>query len=366
MKANFKEKHIHNMVYKIGIIEGDGVGPEVISWGKSVLEAVSRLGDLQFEFVDAPVGGTTFLETGEVLPASSLQALGGCHAILKGPMGRPDIEAGVVERDGILALRQHFEQYVNLRPVKLFRGLEEASPLKNKLLEKGVDFLIVRENSEGLYSRMGGLTERAATDINLFSERGVRRILEFAFSQAQKRGKNLISVDKANVLSASLFWRRKFEAMSANHPEIKTSSQLVDSFCLLVLQDPSPKKWDVIVTDNMFGDIIADEAAAIVGSLGMSPSANLNPGGISMYEPVHGSAPDIAGKGIVNPLATILSCALMMRHSFERDDLAEKIEAAVQSALAEGWRTVDIFADEVVDKKATTEELGAAVLKHLN
>jgi len=350
------------MKYKIGVIEGDGVGPEVISWGVSVLEAASRLGGLEFEFVKASVGGTAYLETGKALPEASLQALLGTDAILKGPMGRPDIEAGIVERDAILAMRQIFGQYVNLRPVKLFRGLEAASPLKDELLKHGVDFVIVRENSEGLYSRMGGLTDTTATDINLFTERGVRRILEFAFALAAKRGKHLISVDKANVLSASLFWRRKFTAMAANHPEIKTSNQLVDSFCLLVLQDPSPAKWDVVVTDNMFGDIIADEAAAIVGSLGMSPSANLNPGGLSMYEPVHGSAPDIAGKGVVNPLATILSCALMLRHSFDRGDLADRVEAAVQKALDSGLRTKDIAAG---GPSCTTEEMGAAVLANL-
>lgn len=351
------------MAYRIGVIEGDGVGPEVIGWGVSTLEAAARLGNIELEFVKAPVGGTAFLETGKVLPPESLQALRGCHAILKGPMGRPDITPGLIERDGILALRQYFEQYVNLRPVKLFRGLEAASPLKDELLQRGVDFVIVRENSEGLYSRMGGLTEHNATDINLFTERGVRRILEFAFQLAEKRGKNLISVDKANVLSASLFWRKKFEAMAESHPQIKCSSQLVDSFCLLVLQDPSPRKWDVIVTDNMFGDIIADEAAAIVGSLGMSPSANINPGGISMVEPVHGSAPDIAGKGIVNPLATILSCALLLRHCLQRDDLADKVERAVQKALDEGFRTVDIAAGE---KSCSTDEMGEAVLKHLS
>lgn len=350
------------MVFRIGVIEGDGVGPEVIGWGISVLEAASRLGGLQVEFVKAPVGGTAYLETGKVLPEDSLHILRGCHAILKGPFGRPDIEAGIVERDGILALRQHFGQYVNLRPVRLFRGLEAASPLKDELLKHGVDFIIVRENSEGLYARMGGISEHSATDINLFTERGVRRILEFAFQLSEKRYKNLISVDKANVLSASLFWRRKFEAMAEAHPQIKCSSQLVDSFCLLVLQDPSPKKWDVIVTDNMFGDIIADEAAAIVGSLGMSPSGNLNPGGISMFEPVHGSAPDIAGKGIANPLATILSCALLLRHGLERDDLATQVENAVQKALDEGLRTPDIAAGE---KACTTEELGAAVLRYL-
>jgi 3-isopropylmalate dehydrogenase len=278
-------------------------------------------------------------------------------------MGRPDIEAGVVERDAILALRQIFGQYVNLRPVKLYRGLESASPLKDELLAHGVDFVIVRENSEGLYSRMGGITEHTATDINLFTERGVRRILEFAFELAASRDRRLISVDKANVLSASLFWRRKFEAMAKNHPDIKTSSQLVDSFCLLVLQDPSPAKWDVLVTDNMFGDIIADEAAAIVGSLGMSPSANLNPGGLSMYEPVHGSAPDIAGQGKANPLATILSCALMLRHSLERADLAGLVENAVQHALDEGFRTRDIAHGVTA---CTTDEMGAAVLKHLS
>lgn len=350
------------MALRIGVIEGDGVGPEVVSWGLATLEAVSRLGGLDLDFEKVAVGGTAFLEHGKVLPDDSLHTLRSCDAILKGPMGRPDIEAGIVERDGILALRQHFGQYVNLRPVKLFRGLEAASPLKDELLKHGVDFVIVRENSEGLYSRMGGLSEHSATDINLFTERGVRRILEFAFALAQKRGKNLISVDKANVLSASLFWRRKFEAMADSHPQINCSSQLVDSFCLLVLQDPSPKKWDVVVTDNMFGDIIADEAAAIVGSLGMSPSANLNPGGVSMVEPVHGSAPDIAGQGVVNPLATVLSCALMMRHCFERDDLATKIETAVQHALDEGLRTPDIAAGETA---CTTDELGEAVLKHL-
>ena len=347
---------------RIGVIEGDGVGPEVVSWGVSVLEAASRLGDLEFEFVKAPIGGTVFLETGKVMPEESLQILRGCDAVLKGPMGRPDIEAGIVERDGILALRQALGQYVNLRPVKLYRGIEAASPLKDHLLRHGVDFVIVRENSEGLYSRMGGLTDHNATDINLFTERGVRRILEFAFALSSTRSKRLISVDKANVLSASLFWRRKFEAMAENHPEIQCSSQLVDSFCLLVLQDPSPKKWDVIVTDNMFGDIIADEAAAIVGSLGMSPSANLNPGGISMVEPVHGSAPDIAGQGVVNPLATILSCALMLRHCLDAPILADKVEAAVQSALDEGFRTKDICAGE---PSCTTDEMGDAVLRHL-
>ena len=353
------------MASRIGIIEGDGVGPEVVSWGVSVLEAASRLGNLELDFVKAPVGGTTFLETGKVLPEESLHTLRGCDAILKGPMGRPDIEAGVVERDGILALRQIFGQYINLRPVKLFRGLESASVLRQDLLKNGVDFIVVRENSEGLYSRMGGITETSATDINLFTERGVRRILEFAFDLAGKRGKTLISVDKENVLSASLFWRRKFEAMAQSHPNIKCSSQLVDSFCLLVLQDPSPAKWDVVVTDNMFGDIIADEAAAIVGSLGMSPSANINPGGVSMAEPVHGSAPDIAGQGIVNPLATILSCAILMRHSFARDDLATKIENAVQGALDENLRTKDIFVKDNGFTLCSTDEMGEAVLRNL-
>ncbi len=351
------------MNHKIGVIEGDGVGPEVVSWGVSTLEAVSRGSGLSFEFVKAPVGGATFLETGHVLPAESLATLRGCDAVLKGPMGRPDIEAGVVERDGILALRQIFEQYVNIRPVKLFRGLEAASPLKDKLLERGVDFVIIRENSEGLYARMGGIGATTATDINLFTERGVRRILEFAFDVARKRDKRIISVDKANVLSASLYWRRMFEAMGKNHPDFQCSSQLVDSFCILVLQDPSPKRWDVVVTDNMFGDIISDEAAAIVGSLGMSPSANFAPGGVSMYEPVHGSAPDIAGQGIANPLATILACAMMMRYTFEREDLALRIEAAVQKALDEGYHTKDICAGEV---SCSTDEMGAAVLRHLS
>ena len=350
------------MNLKIGIVEGDGVGPEVVSWGVAALEAAAKNTDLNFEWIKAPVGGATYLETGEVLPQSSLDILHGCDAVLKGPMGRPDIEAGKVERDGILALRQIFGQYVNIRPVKLFRGLENASPLKDKLLANGVDFVIVRENSEGLYSRMGGLTEATATDINLFTATGVNRILQWAFELAAKRDKRLISVDKANVLSASLFWRRKFEKMASEYPNIQTSSQLVDSWCLLVLQDPSPAKWDVLVTDNMFGDIISDEAAAIVGSLGMSPSANFCPGGVSMFEPVHGSAPDIAGKGIVNPLATILAAAMMMRYSFEREDLAQKIENAVQSALDEGFRTADICAGGL---SCTTQEMGEAVIKHL-
>ncbi len=350
------------MTYKIGVIEGDGVGPEVVGLGVQTLEAIAKLSDLEFEFVSAPVGGTCFLKDGKVLPESSLETLKSCDAVLKGPMGRPDIEAGVVERDGILALRQIFEQYVNIRPVKLFKGLEAASPLKDKLLEDGVDFVIIRENSEGLYSRMGGINATTATDINLFTQRGVSRILQFAFDVAKKRDSRLISVDKANVLSASLYWRRMFDAMAKENPTVQCSSQLVDSFCILVLQNPSPSRWDVVVTDNMFGDIISDEAAAIVGSLGMSPSANFAPGGVSMYEPVHGSAPDIAGQGIVNPLATILATAMMMRYSFEREDLALKIEAAVQAALDEGFRTKDIAAG---GPSCTTAEMGAAVLKHL-
>lgn len=350
------------MAYRIGLIEGDGVGPEVVFWGRQVLEKIAGKHGLELEFVPAPVGGVPYLECGEVLPRASLVALDHCHAILKGPLGRPDIEPGIVGRGALLALRRHFMQYINLRPMRLFRGMEDASPLRSDLLRRGVDFVIVRENTEGLYGQMGGADDHTATDISLYTERGVRRILEFAFQLADSRRRNLVSVDKANVLSTSLFWRRKFEAMAGNHPTIRCSSQLADTFCMMLLQDPSPRRWDVVVTDNAFGDIITSEAASIIGSLGMSPSANLNPGGVSTYEPLHGPMTELACQAKANPLASILSTAMLLHYSLEREDLAQKVERAVQRALDEGLRTADVAAGEPA---CTTEEMGAAVVRQI-
>ena len=251
--------------------------------------------------------------------------------------------------------------YANLRPVKLYPTLLEVCPLKNRIAEKGINYMVVRENSEGLYSKQGGISKEVATDINLFTRKGVERIIRYAFAVAKKLGKKKVtSVDKANILSAGLFWRQHFEEISKEFLEFKTESIYVDAMTQYMIR--CPHCYDVIVTDNMFGDIITDEAAETVGSLGMGAGANVNPDGISMFEPIHGSAPDIAGKGIANPIGTILSMELMLE-LFGEKEAAKAISRAVEETLNAGIRTKDIALPS--EKPVSTSQMGDEIAKRI-
>jgi 3-isopropylmalate dehydrogenase len=346
------------LVYRIAVIEGDGVGPEIMKEGIKVLKAAAAKTGVELEFVDAPAGGNAYKNLGSALPEESLQKCRGSDAIYKAPVGLPDITPGVVERDMILRLRQELDEYINLRPVKLYPELREGSPLKDRVIGEGIEFVVVRENSEGLYSRHGGSSQEVATDVSIFTKKGVDRCIRYAFELARKRNKSkkVTSVDKANVLTTSLFWRKWFNEIAKEYPDVKTESVYVDALTQYLIRRPGA--YDVIVTENMFGDIITDEASEIVGSLGLGPSGNINPEGISMFEPLHGSAPDIAGKGIANPIGMILAAALMMRQLGE-EKAALLIENAAHEAIKAGFRTKDIALQG--EKACSTKEMGDAI-----
>ncbi|MFX0098759.1 MAG: isocitrate/isopropylmalate dehydrogenase family protein [Candidatus Hodarchaeota archaeon] len=327
---------------KIAVVEGDGISPSIIAEGKKILEVVQEYTPLQFEFKNAPAGGGVYKEVGSSLPDKSLKTMEESDAILFGAIGLPDLPQGVAEY-AILRIRQHFDEYVNLRPIKLFKSAWDTCPLKDEYIGDGIDMVIVRENSEGLYAKIGGIlrTDEVATNLMVYTKKGVDRIVNYAFQLAKSNPKfsKVTSVDKANILACSQLWRERFHEIAKNYPGIKTEDFYVDAFCQWLIR--KPYTCEVVVTGNLFGDIVSDEAAYLLGSLGMAPGGNINPDGISMYEPIHGSAPDIAGKGIANPIGTILAVKLMMSETFKEYEIAGKIEEAVEGALDEG-RTVDI------------------------
>ncbi|NMC05997.1 MAG: 3-isopropylmalate dehydrogenase [Candidatus Lokiarchaeota archaeon] len=350
------------MAHKIAVVSGDGIGPEVISEGKKILSTISACTSFQVEFHDAPAGGAVYKQTGSSLPERSLKIMEGCEAILFGAIGLPDLPQGVAEV-AILKMRQHFDQYVNLRPVKLFESLRDACPLKDKFIGPGIDMLIVRENTESVYAKIGGqIRDDAAANLMIYTRTGVDRIIKHAFELAKANPKHakVTSVDKANILACSQMWRQRFHEIAKNYPDIKTDEFYVDAFCQWLIRKPYECK--VVVTENMFGDIVSDEAAYLLGSLGMAPSGNINPNGISMYEPIHGSAPDIAGKGIANPIGTILAVKIMLSETFKEISTAKAIEDAVEAALLAG-RTQDIAKDGL--PTLTTAEMGDRIAVEL-
>ncbi|MFA6049508.1 MAG: isocitrate/isopropylmalate dehydrogenase family protein [Candidatus Micrarchaeia archaeon] len=345
----------------VAVIEGDGIGPEIVAESLRVLKATAEAHKIALEFVDAPAGGIAYKKSGTTLPAESLEKCRKADMVIKGPVGLPDLPQGLVEREVVLGLRQELNLYVNLRPIKLYECLREMSPLKDRVIGKGIDYVIVRENSEGLYSKKGKVTEKKAYDLNLYSKKGVDRIISYAFELAKKAGKTKVtSVDKANVLLASKFWRERFNEIAKQYPGLKTESLYVDAMAQYQVRWPS--SYEVVVTDNMFGDILSDLGAETAGSLGMGGSVNLKPRGVAMAEAIHGSAPDIAGKGIANPIGIILGVEYALAEKgFAK--AAQAIESAVTQALNAGIRTKDIAPAGA--SFASTQKMGGEIANRI-
>ncbi|MGB5701916.1 MAG: 3-isopropylmalate dehydrogenase [Polyangiales bacterium] len=335
------------MKAKITLLPGDGIGPEIVDATRQVLESVAQKSGHSFTFSTHLIGGIAIDETGVPLPDDTIVACRSADAVLLGAVGGPkwdDPTATVRPEQGLLGMRKALKLFANVRPVKLFRGLEAASPLRPERL-RGVDLVFIRELTGGIYfgqpkgkETRNGL--RTGFDTMVYDESEIRRIVELAFEVARKRSKRVTSIDKANVLQTMQVWREVATEVGKANPDVQLEHQLVDSAAMRLVTDPS--SFDVIVAGNMFGDILSDEGAVLTGSLGLLPSASLGEGTLGVYEPIHGSAPDIAGRGIANPLGTILSAAMMLRHSLNLDEDAKTIEDAVQKVLDSGLRTADL------------------------
>lgn len=327
---------------QIVTLPGDGVGPEVTAAAVAVLDAVAAHFDHHFHFEEQLIGGCAIDATGEPLPAASLEACKAADAVLLGAVGGPkwsDPNAPVRPEQGLLALRAALGVYANLRPLQVHPALASLSPLKNEKL-KNVDVLFVRELTGGAYFGAKTRTIDTATDECKYTVAEVERVTRRAFQLARERRKHVTSVDKANVLETSRLWRSTVQRVANEFPDVKLEHQLVDSMAMLLLTQPG--KYDVVVTENLFGDILTDEAAALAGSLGLLPSASLGEGKGGLYEPIHGSAPDIAGQGVANPVGAILSAAMLLRHSLGLEQEAATVEAAVAEVIEHGPRTRDV------------------------
>jgi 3-isopropylmalate dehydrogenase len=348
------------MKARIVTLPGDGVGPEVTDAAVAVLKAVAERSGHTFEFESHAIGGCAIDATGEPLPAATLEACKKADAVMLGAVGGPkwsDPHAKVRPEQGLLALRAALGVFANLRPLQVHPALASLSPLKNEKL-KNVDVLFVRELTGGAYFGAKTRTEDAATDECKYTVAEIERVTRRAFELARDRRQHVTSVDKANVLETSRLWRSTVQRVAADYPDVKLEHQLVDSMAMLLLTQPS--RYDVVVTENLFGDILTDEAAALAGSLGLLPSASLGAGKVGLYEPIHGSAPDIAGQGVANPLGAILSAALLLRHSLELEIEATTVEAAVAQVLSNGPYSRDLGG------KATTAQLRDAVITALD
>lgn len=345
------------------VLTGDGVGPEVTGEAVRVLETVSHVFGHSLKITYKDIGGAALLHSGDPLPKDTLEACVNAGAVLLGAVGGPGFDkypSNLRPESGLLRLRRKLGVFANLRPAYCFASLEDCSPLRPELV-RGTDMLIVRELLGGLYfgeprSIHGVTGHRQATDTMSYGEPEIERIAHVAFELAQKRRRQLLSVDKANVLDCSRLWRDVVTRVAQNYPDVALSHGYVDSTAMALVQRPA--EFDVILTENMFGDILSDQAGGIVGSLGMLPSASVG-GPVALYEPVHGSAPDIAGKGIANPLGAILSAAMMLRHSFRLSREAACMEAAVGAVLTSGNRTRDLA--KPGQSVLTTSEMGAKV-----
>ncbi|GBC83829.1 3-isopropylmalate dehydrogenase [bacterium HR11] len=362
-------------IYRIIVLPGDGIGPEVMAEALRVLRVVERRFGVRFEFHEDLIGGACIERYGVALRPETLERCRRAHAVLLGAVGGPrwdDPRAPVRPEQGLLTLRKGLGLFANLRPVQTYPWLQEASPLKPDVT-RNVDFIVVRELTGGLYfgrpqrqwrNRRG----RQAVDTLRYSEAEIRRVLLVAFELARQRRRRLTSVDKANVLASSRLWRALAEEVARAYPDVELRHMLVDTCAMQLVRRPAD--FDVLVTENMFGDILTDEAAALTGSLGLLPSASLgrrrrDGTGLGLYEPVHGSAPDIAGRGVANPIGMIRSAALMLRYSLGLPQAAEAVERAVEAVLAAGYRTPDIAAPgtTVVDTITMGERIAAALGK---
>ncbi len=348
----------------ITLLPGDGIGPEVTAAARAVLTRVAERGGHSFRMTEAPIGGCAIDELGAALPEATLDLCRASDAILLGAVGGPkwsDPRAPIRPEQGLLELRSALGLFANLRPVPVFSALAGFAPLRPELLQN-VDLFFVRELTGGIY--FGERQEKGdfdhAFDTLLYSVSEVERVAHVAFQAAQRRRNKVTSVDKANVLASMRLWRQTVSEVAVHYPEVELEHQLVDAMAMHLMTRPAD--FDVILAGNMFGDILSDEAAVLAGSLGILPSASLGTGTQGLYEPIHGSAPDIAGKGLANPIGAILSVALLLRYSLELEDDAAAIEAAVSAALDDGLRTAELAGHGEV---SSTEEMTAAILGHL-
>jgi len=353
---------------KIAVLPGDGIGSEIMAQAVRVIEALESDG-LKFELEEGPVGGAGYDASGDPLPAATLDMCRRSDAVLFGAVGGPQYDTlprAKRPEQGLLKLRKELGLFANLRPAVLYPELAEASALRPEVVA-GLDIMILRELTGDIYfgqprgRRQTDGGEREGFDTMKYAESEIRRIARVGFEIALKRNRKLCSVDKANVLDTSILWREVVSEVAKEYPQVMLTHMYVDNAAMQLVR--APKQFDVIVTGNMFGDILSDEASMLTGSIGMLPSASLDAHNKGMYEPIHGSAPDIAGKDLANPLATILSVSMMLRYTFNRSDAAERIEAAVKQVLRQGLRTADIHAAGT--RKVGTREMGDAVVAAL-
>ncbi|MBS3799671.1 MAG: 3-isopropylmalate dehydrogenase [Thioalkalivibrio sp.] len=354
---------------RVLVLPGDGIGPEIVAEALRVLQRAGEIGGLDLEIEQGLIGGSAHDAAGHPYPEATRESAGRADAILLGAVGGPQYES--LERDlrperGLLGIRSDLGLFANLRPAILYPQLASASTLRPEVVS-GLDILIVRELTGGIYfGQPRGIEERNRERVGfntlIYSESEIERIARAGFEAAIRRNKRVCSVDKANVLEVSELWREVVERVGKDFPEVELSHMYVDNAAMQLVRDP--KQFDVVVTDNMFGDILSDAAAMLTGSIGMLPSASLNSAGVGLYEPIHGSAPDIAGQGKANPMATVLSVAMLLRHSLNRHDLAEKIEKAVGRVLDESLRTPDIFGEGMT--LVGTQGMGDALVAALD
>lgn len=356
------------MVKNIAVIRGDGIGPEIVEQALKVLNKVAELYGHTFNYTDVDMGGCAIDKYGDPLPEAELKKCVESDSVLLGAVGGDkwnDVPGYMRPEKGLLRLRAGMGVYSNNRPAKIWKQLADASPLKKSIVDKGIDFIIVRELIGGIYfgehktENVDG--KPTAIDILTYNEEEIERIGRIGFETARKRNKKLCSVEKSNVLDSSRLWKKVMHKLADEYPDVELSDMLVDNCAMQIVKNPS--QFDVVVTENMFGDILSDEASMITGSIGMIPSSSLGATTCGLYEPIHGSAPDIAGKDLANPIGTILSAAMMLRYSFDMDEEADAIENAVSAYLDAGYRTADIMSDGMT--QVGCEKCGDLVIENL-
>ena len=356
------------MTKHIALIRGDGIGPEIIEQAQQVLNRIAALYGHDFTYTEVAMGGNAIDAYGDPLPQAELDKCLASDSVLLGAVGGPKwnhVPGPMRPEKGLLRLRAGMGVYSNNRPARIWPQLAAASPLKQEIVDKGIDFIIVRELIGGIYfgkhETVSANGEPVAIDELRYSESEIRRIGRIGFETARKRGGKLCSVEKSNVLDSSRLWKKVMHELASEYPDVELSDMLVDNCAMQIVKDPS--QFDVIVTENMFGDILSDEASMITGSIGMIPSSSLGEGTRGLYEPIHGSAPDIAGRDIANPIGTILAAAMMLRFSFDMPREADAIEAAVSAVLDAGFRTGDIAAPG--EKIIGCTEMGRLILENI-
>ena len=351
--------------YKIAVIQGDGIGPEIMKEAIKVLDKASKKYDLKLQYQYADAGGIAYDKLGTALPSQTITTCEKSDAILFGSVGGPKWDSlppeEKIEKVALLGLRKHFDLFANLRPAVVYRPLAKASPLRQDIVGNGFDILIIRELTGGIYFGKKVLEENFASDEMTYKKEEVERVARVAFEAALKRNKKVTCVDKSNVLSSSILFRKYVAKTAKNYPKVKLDYLYIDNATMQLIK--RPRDFDVIVTTNMFGDILSDQAAMLTGSIGMLASASLNDKGFGLYEPAGGTAPDIAGKNIANPIAQILSGAMMLKHSFGLEDESKAIENAVIKVLKKDYRTADIM--ETGKNKVSTAGMGTLIADNI-